>query len=31
MFDKPIDAYRVAHTQAIDNFGWYEREEIHNL
>ena len=27
----PIDTYRVAHTQAIDNFDWYKENEIHNL
>jgi hypothetical protein len=31
MFDKKIDAYRVAHTQAIDNYDWYIKNEIHNL
>lgn len=23
--------YRVAHVQAIDNFGWYEENQIYNL
>lgn len=31
MFDKPIETYRVAHIQAVDNFEWYEKNEIHNL
>lgn len=26
-----VDAYRVAHTQAIENFSWYEENELHNL
>ena len=26
-----IDAYRVAHAQAIDNFDYYEETEPHNL
>jgi len=29
--ESPIDAYRVANTQSIDNFDWYEKNEIHNL
>ena len=31
MWDKRIDAYRVAHTQAVDSFEWYIEHEIHNL
>jgi len=31
MFDKKIDAYRVVHTQAIDNFDWYKENELYNL
>lgn len=31
MFDNPIDAYRVAHTQCIDNFEYIEKNEIYNL
>jgi hypothetical protein len=27
----PVDAYRVAHCQAIDNFEWLIENEIHNL
>jgi hypothetical protein len=30
-FDNPIDAYRVVHTQAIDNYGWYVENELYNL
>ncbi len=29
--DKRILAYRVAHTQAVDNFDWYIENELHNL
>jgi hypothetical protein len=31
MFDNKIDAYRVAHAQAIDNFDWYIENEPHNI
>ncbi len=31
LFDKPIAHYRVAHVQAIDNFDWYEDNQIYNL
>lgn len=30
-FDNPIDAYRVAHIQGFDTFGWLEENELHNL
>lgn len=29
--NSPIDAYRIALVQTIDNFDWYEKNEIHNL
>ena len=28
---KPVEAYRVAHVQAIDNFDYYKKYEPHNL
>lgn len=30
-FPNKIDAYRVAHAQAIDNFYWYKQNEPHNI
>ena len=29
--DGGIEAFRIAHTQAIDNFEWYQQFEPHNL
>lgn len=31
MFKKGIRAWRVAHIQAVDNYDWYVKNEIHNL
>lgn len=30
-FGKGVNAYRVAHIQAVDNFQYYIENEIHNL
>lgn len=31
MFDDKIDVWRVTHAQGIDNFDWYEKEQIYML
>lgn len=31
MFDNKIDAWRVTHTQGIDNFDWYESNQLYML
>lgn len=31
LFDNPIDVWRVVHTQGIDNFDWYEQNQLYML
>lgn len=31
LFDNPVDTWRVAHTQAIENFDWYRDNQLYML
>ena len=31
MFENKIDAWRVTHTQGIDNFDWYKEKQLYML